>query len=285
MRENYVFAKAYRAYLQSPNRENAENVYESIDDISYLGKLEAIAIGGEMAISAVNNANIPGYDKEFMVSESEEDLLEAIQLRQDDARLHLFLMNFYFNTGSVNSGNLDKILELRDEAIRLSPTRAVTYLLSGRTHMAKKEYEMGVREFEKAAELAPWVLEPHINLFAAYVTVGNSEGALSERKNIQEMLSRPSLEEGWKVNTYKRMAQIYLQFNDYEGAEEVLWEGIALVRTSSELYATLANVYAMQGKNDEARDAATKAADIDPSFKEAAEEFIKLLDEGKLKKS
>ena len=172
---------------------------------------------------------------------------------------------------------LNRILEVGEEARALSPDRPHVYYLTGRAYMGKREFEKGLEMFKKAVELAPGIYDAHWNMFAAYATVGDTEGA---EREIEVMKSLAAL----TPEQYRKIASVYISVRDYEGAERILKEAAEKFQNGL-VYALLAEIYAVQGKNAEAREAALHAVELAPEIKPQVDQFLIELEKGSYRRT
>lgn len=271
MQVNRAFAKDFIASADSVTPDHVKSVFKLIEQSPYVGKFEMIAANAERVTQYVQDKSFQQYVLSELVQKTEDQLKTAISLHPSDARLHIFLMNFYMNNVRLDPAFNEKLLEIRDKAVLLSPDRAYIYLIAGRAYMAKKDAEKGINEFKKAVEVAPWVYEPHLHLFAAYLDNKEYEKASEEYGEIKKI-------KVLNQEQFKQIAKVYLQFRLYDDAQKVLLEGIEKYPQSADLYAALADVYRVKGDSKSAKETALKAAEVDPSFAPEAEEFIKTLE-------
>lgn len=271
MRQNVNFLKTFASMNNNFSENTAKSLVDQIEKGPYLGKFELVYVAAEWIQNIIKNKKQPSFILSELYSRSEKQMLDSIEKHPGDVRLKIFLMNFYMDTMGLEVGNAKKIIDLRDMTVEQSPTRAYTFLLTGRAYMSLGEYEKGVADFEKAVELAPRVFDPHWALFSGYVTIKKIDQANGQLKILKELRRLVP-------DNYKRIAGVYVAKGYYAEAEELLLEGIERYPGMAILYSSLADVYAKDGKIVEARKAAEKAVGIDPSFKDEADAFIKELE-------
>jgi len=85
---------------------------------------------------------------------------------------------------------LDEALRLADEVLKLDPTNASGFLVSGETLVAKGDLERGIVALETARKLRPATVRTHWDLLRAYTSAGRVEDAKREKEEI-EKLRRP----------------------------------------------------------------------------------------------
>lgn len=273
---NYNFVTGYREQLSQPGTYNSEatkKIFEAVDAGPRLGKAELLGVYSEFATGVLQNRAAPDYDVAPMVSGIAERLEKIIQEHPGDARMDMFLMNLYLNAYRINPEYLDRLLELSKDAIALSPTRPQLYYITGRAHILRGEKDEALADFRKAAELAPNVFDAHWNLFAAYATLGKREEAAAEYSKLKEL-------KRFDVERYLRTATIYGASKLYDDAEKVVQEALGVYPDDPELTAALAQLYAAQGKNKEARALIDQLVTANPALKAQADEFYKKLEDG-----
>ena len=271
MSQNANFLKTFAMVNKNFSENEAKDLLDTIEKGPYLGRFELIYVAADWIKNMIKDNNKPSFILSELFSRSEKQMLDSIEKHQGDVRLKIFLMNFYMDTMGIEEENAKKIIAMREKTIEQSPTRAYTFLLTGRAYMSLGEYEKGVADFEKASDLAPRVFDPHWALFSGYVTIKNIDKAQEQLKILKELRTLAS-------DNYKRIAGVYAARGYYKEAEELLLEGITHFPNATILYSSMADVYAKDGKIVEARKAAEKAVEIDPSFKGEADAFIKELE-------
>lgn len=277
MTSNISFLKIFKDQDENPTEESVQETLKIIQKSPYLGKFEIANLYGERIFYYVQNDILPRYFLSKVVREMEEILKENIEEHPYDARMYLLLMYYYFNTASIDPEHYDKIIALKEKIVSLSPDRAPIYLLVGKSYLAKGEIEKGLNEIKHAVELAPSVFEPRVNLLEAYLTAGMTQEA---EKQLMEIMKTHHL----SVRQYQQIAKIYFQKQQYQRTEELLIQATGAFEKPEDvavIYSLLADFYLKIGKYEEARQAALSAVDIDPSYTESVEKFLKILDEKK----
>lgn len=280
MAMNYNFVTGYREQLSQPgtyNGEATEKIFEAIDAGPRLGKAELLGVYSEFATGVLQNRAAPDYEVAPMVSGIAERLEKIIQAHPGDARMDMFLMNLYLNANRISPEYLDRLLELSKDAIALSPTRPQLYYITGRAHILRGENDEALADFRTAVELVPNVFDAHWNLFAAYATIGKREEAAAEVKKLKEL-------KRFDVEQYARTASIYASSKLFENAEKVIQDGLIEFPDDAQLIGLLAQIYAAQGKNKEARALIDTLVAANPQLKAQADEFYKKLDDGSFQK-
>lgn len=254
--------------LQS--KESMEGLVNFAEESVYLGRFEIVAHIAEKISSWTQHSTLPDYELAELAMRVEKMLRDTLKQHPNDIRLHLIALTFFLNTSRLDNTQLDKIIDLREKSISLSPARSQTYQITGRALMARQRYQEGLKDFQKATELAPEVLEPRFHLFAAYVTIDDLEKAKKEFDIFKKFRT-------FTPEFYIRGAKIYALKKYYAPAIELMLEAINSGQEPASLYAQLADLYLQAGEKNKAREAAMKAIELDPSFAEQGKEFLKNL--------
>jgi len=207
---------------------------------------------------------------DFAVAEIEKNLQESPK----NARHYMFAINLYNKTSSYDKSFYDRVIDLSEEVLILSPTRPQFYYSIGQAKLAQGKYEEGIAAFEKAVELKPDVIESRWNLAAAYIIVGHDDLADSEFVALEEL--------GFEYRSWsnlQRLIRPYLVRQDFNKIAFLYEEMIKLDPNNPDLYAKLAAAYKETGEFSKARQAVAKAVELDPGFAKEAELFLQLLEQ------
>jgi tetratricopeptide (TPR) repeat protein len=119
------------------------------------------------------------------------------------------------------------------------------------------------------------VFEAHWNLFAAYAAMNDIAEAQRELETLKTITP-------FSLQTYTRVAALYATLKRYDESIAVVHEALREFPDSADLYFGLAEIYAAQGQNKEAREAVEKAGALSPQSKPQIDAFLKDLEAGKL---
>ncbi|MBU2564032.1 O-antigen ligase family protein [Patescibacteria group bacterium] len=161
-----------------------------------------------------------------------------------------------------------------NKALELNKRNPRIWYELGQAQMSIKEYEESYNSFKTAAEL-----NPEVSLSWWFTAV--SASAADKNEEALEALNK-ALELGWKdfeTNTTEllRMVKIFEKAQRYDMVARLYELGVQQEPESAQMYASLAAAYAHMGQFDKARQAADKAVQIDPNFKEEYDKFINSL--------
>ena len=276
LQANQAFVASYRRLLsnkeQTIPKDVTDTILQIIDEGPYLGRAELMGVYSEYLVGQLQARSVPDYDLDTLVAKATTEFEKVIAAQPNDARYNLFLMNIYLNAQRLNKDYLEKLLTLADKTIPLSPTRPQIYYLKGRAHMARREYDEGLADFQKGASLAPNVFDAHWNLFAAYVTV-------SDRPHWEEEYAKIKTLKDFDVGQYQRVAAVFASgaTKKYPEAVAALQEGIAKFPDNAALWASLADLYRQSGDIQKAKEAVAAALKLDPSMQAQADAFLQEL--------
>jgi tetratricopeptide (TPR) repeat protein len=123
----------------------------------------------------------------------------------------------------------------------------VGYIAMVSFFIGKKDYEKAVKEAQKAVNLAPGAAPPYRKLAKVLCLSGRSQEAIDYYKQAIRIDPFPS------PHYYIELGFAYFLTGDYEEAIRVSKKACALAPDNEGCHRTLAAVYAIMGKDTEAR--------------------------------
>jgi len=205
-----------------------------------------------------------------------EEIEKNLKMAPLNARHYMFAMTLYSAGAAFDVSRYDIVLQLGQKALDLSPGRAQTYYIMGQASVSQGKFEQGLEYFKKAVELNPKVIESRWNLAAAYIITGHEELADEEFAQMEKLGFNY-----YSMNNLQRLIRSYLIRKNFKKIAFLYEAMIELQPNSADLYARLAATYKEIGEIEKARQTVQRAVELDPSFKEEAEMFLKLLKEDK----
>lgn len=260
-------------HLKAFQENDAQELVDEINR-SYLGKFELRHTYADTVRNYMTNKNLSNDDRLFLVKSVEEELLKSIAEQPDNVRHYSFLSSLYVEATPLDLSYADKNINLVNDALELSPTRAHLYYSIGRSYLVRKEPEKALESFRKAVEISPKVIDAHANLIAALITIGDVEAADSHISIIENVLERDL-----HKNDYKRLAEIYAAGNFFDGAIKLLETALITSPDSVEILSQLASYAVKIGDKEKALSAASRAAELEPSLAEDFEALKIFLEE------
>lgn len=182
-------------------------------------------------------------------------------------RMYILLMSKQADAGTKAEKYIQK-------AVDLNPRNPRIWYEMGQAKLSLKKYQESYDAFKTALDL-----NPKVNLSWWFL----SNVALQlERYDEAVFNAEKAIELGY--NSYKnsitdlmRLVTIYEKAGNYQKVLEYYLMAVEEQPQNPQLYASLAAAYAKNGYKDQAISAASKAAELDPDFKEEADKFIESL--------
>jgi O-antigen ligase/tetratricopeptide (TPR) repeat protein len=203
-----------------------------------------------------------------------EELKKNIQAHPRDYIPYLYLGRIYIlliGQGDKEAGQ--KAEEAINSALAINNKNPRIWYEFGQVKLSQKKYSEAVEAFKRALELNPEVSQSYWFLGMAYVKAGDLGEAI---KYVDKAIER-----GYVYNDNLpdiiRLIDLYTRSGDYYKLIDLYKAAIELEPKNAQFYASLAVVYKQINDIENAILSARKAMEIDPSFKEEAERFIKSL--------
>ncbi len=149
---------------------------------------------------------------DYAINEIEKNLKESPL----NVRYRLFAMTLYNSAAKLDSSYYDKVIEIGNRAIELSPTRPQIYFSMGQAKILQRKYQDGIDYFKKAIKLNPIVIESHWNLAVAYIITGQDELAEEEFIKMEKIGF-----DYYSIENLQRLSNVYRQTGQIEKAEEL----------------------------------------------------------------
>jgi O-antigen ligase/Tfp pilus assembly protein PilF len=191
-----------------------------------------------------------------------------------DTTPYLYVGRMYILLMSKESGVGEKAEEYIQKAIDLNPRNPRIWYEMGQAKLSQKKYQESYDSFKKALDLNPkvnlswWFLSN-----VAFQLEKYDEAIYDAEKAID--LGYDSYKNS--ITDLMRLVAIYEKTGNYSKVLEYYIMAVEEQPQNPQVHASLAVAYAKMGQKEEAIKSALKAAELDPSFKEEAEQFIKSL--------
>lgn len=243
-------------------------------------------------ISAVLNGfmdgSMPSEKMEEYFKHAESGMLQNISEHPNHAFYYFILARLYAEMGVYDEIYFKKSEEMFDKSLELSPKRQQIYYGLGKLYLLEKKWDKALEVINIMVQLDPNAAEPYWYLGITLITAGDAEGnvdyIMRGYKEIQK-----AHKTGYAPKTSSDLTLIstaLIELGDYDPIIEIYEEyivkeridGAIIKNPSADFCAKVATIYKEKGEFEKAREAALRAAEIDPSFREEAEIFIKLLD-------
>ena len=227
-------------------------------------------------MSGIRSNKLTKEEKRSACDYAISEMKKNIEFAENDCFYYLYLMSLYNSCSIFDRERLELTLETGERALKLCPTRVQFYFQMGQAAINLGRNKQGIDYFKKAVELNPKVIESHWNLASAYIVTHNEDLAQKEFDKMKKL--------GFKYNTVKNLERLirpYYIIKNYKKLEEIYLKLIELKPNNAKYYAELAAVYKNLGQIEKAKQMVKKAIELDPSYKEEAEIFLQMLEEGK----
>lgn len=262
--------------LLSALQKASEGKYQETQDafrraisLSPLGRREAREQYEYFASLLAQKQEIP---ESFRVSILNEAIFEAKLQVQDsprDARNYLFLGSVY-----NSAGRRTEAIKAFEKALELSPSKQQIIFLLAHTYFNNGNVEKAVELAERGAKLDLAYSDAQHDFITLAIRAGRDELALQSIKE----LSASGLADHKNLKSW---ASIYAGEKKYDIAVQIYLEVLKLVPVDTQARISLAASYYELGRIDLAIEEIRKAVELDPSFKEQGEFFIKELEAGR----
>jgi O-antigen ligase/tetratricopeptide (TPR) repeat protein len=204
----------------------------------------------------------------FSLAEGDKQLAELPK----DARSYLRVGHLNMISGSFDSEWFKIAEDILTKGHELSPKKQLLLFALGEVKMKLGKNEEGIGYLKEALALNDKAVDSWKNLMFGYFYIGDFTGG----KNTMSEIKNRFPEAQFAAEDFTKIANIAALKNRFAEAAEYFQEAIK-IKPTAQLYATLAANYQQAGDKIKARDAALKAAELDPSFAPEAEQFIKQL--------
>ncbi|NUM25132.1 MAG: O-antigen ligase family protein [Candidatus Buchananbacteria bacterium] len=243
---------------------------------SVVGKFEARQQLSNFVAGLVRNSEVSASQIKQVLNYTDQQLQKSVAEEPLNIRQYLFLSTYYNATTRVNQNNPQRVLDLLEPAVYLSPTRPHVYYEIAQAYAFQNNFEKAEEYFKKGLELAPWVKEDYWNVLTIYIVFEKYEQSDSY---IEYMKSQLDWEPG--LNDYKKLADLYSRVKNYDRMIKYQ-EKVAELEPSAANYAKLAAMYAAIGENQKAKELTQRAVNLNPDFAAEAQKFLELLEQGEL---
>jgi O-antigen ligase len=233
------------------------NPYSEMADVKFANAIYSLSGGKQVS----------GAEKQYLLALAIEEIKENSLKHPYDFSYHFLLGNLYTVSEKYNLA-----YEEYEQALKLSPKRHVVYFQYASAKFLEGKNNEAVEILRAAVGLDEKVSLAHWRLGLGLLNISQEE-ALSEAETAVRL--------GHLQLTGEEVQAFVAVYVKNEKWRELVAFCELLVESNSgvaEYFAQLAAAYAETGEKEKARGAALKAAELDPSFKEDAEIFIKSLD-------
>ncbi|MBT8368506.1 MAG: hypothetical protein KJP23_27755, partial [Deltaproteobacteria bacterium] len=194
-----------------------------------------------------------------------ELLEEAIEMDQQYVYAYVVLglthvMDVLLGGTKSRKESITKAVELSKKALSIDNSSGYAHMLAGSVNYQTKQFEEGIREYEKAIELIPNSADACASLARGLDLIGKTEEAILMSKKAMRLNPIPP---SWYIVTRTAM---YRNIKNYD--EALIWAEKAVKRQPLNFFARInrCSVYSLSGRIEEARLEADEVMKLNPKF-------------------
>lgn len=258
--EEYKKALSHKTPLDRDSRSSLINSINSKQNYLLSLDPEKAKEIADYAISlAEENAKLNPLDS-MMRMQLAQALNTAALINRDNKN------KFYFYS--------DRALEAIDKSIKASPGRVTAYFAKAQIYISMNEKDKAIETLKYAVGLNEKYPESVCYLSKIYIYFNEEAEGYKVMDKCLDMNGSDYLQ---PVDFLKSAINHYTEKKDQNRILILYKRWSDLEQSNAKLFVNLSLLYSRAGDKDKAEQAAKKAAEIDPSLKSAAEEFIKKL--------
>jgi len=205
---------------------------------------------------------------DFALAEGDKTAIE----RPTDARYLLSIGGLNLQAASYRPERLAIADGYLEKAYQLSPTKQIILFALGEAKIRQGKNEEGLRYLQKAVDINKDAMDSQWNLALIYFVTGDTANGNRILLEMEKQFGN-----FYTVDHYQKIASLLAQNNKFTDAIYFQRKAIGLQPNSADLYATLAGMYAQAGAKPDAKEAALKVVELNPSMKDQVDQFIKSL--------
>jgi O-antigen ligase/tetratricopeptide (TPR) repeat protein len=248
--------------MRAPTIEEKLNEYNAILENRGFGKQEVAEQMAQEALRVWRQQDVDPVKKERFAARAEEVLVEQIQEKPGDARLHVFLGAFYRTIEQPQAAQ-DEFAVARD----LSPNKPSIVVQQGATELALGNATSARDFFKEALNLDERNQQARVLYAASLFSLGENATAKSVLEAGGEAAKRAFATDNFALNTVKEADDRSFLIELYELRSEVRSD-------DPQTWASLAFLYYEAGQNDAAIETLNAASDAIPDFADTASCYI-----------
>lgn len=234
-----------------------------------------ILSSGPQAISATDKS-LGNEILDFGISLGKKN----IDMGPRDSMMQMELAQVYEAASEYNYGDATKAnnysnlaLAAIDKSIDASPKRVPIFFIKSQIYMSMNDQKNAIETLRYATSLSPTYYESFCQLANVLLYYKDATGYPA----LDACIDKGGASILSPVGYVKSLAGYYADKKDWKRAIACYERLTVLSDKDATLWADLAKLYSMDKQNNKARDAALRAAEINPDYKTAVDDFIKSL--------
>jgi O-antigen ligase/tetratricopeptide (TPR) repeat protein len=229
-------------------------------------------------------SNLPVQERNDLLDYCIKLVEKNVQLDPGDTKIRLQSARINYLAARFNAGDqdlsekyIDKAFNAVNKAIQSSPERIPIYLFKAQLFLEQENREKAIETFKYASSLNDNYYDVHCYLARVYLEDKKDEKGYQRLEKCIDKGGVNSIDSEFVV---KKGINHYLEAEDEEMLLKMYERLAKLEKDNGDTWMKLAQLYASQGKIEEAKQAARQAGQADESVSSQATEFIEQLEEG-----
>ena len=169
---------------------------------------------------------------------------QAVEIKRDNPALIVELGEFY-----LADGQHDEAQRAVEKSLEQNHRLASAWLLKGKIHAAKGEYQAALSDFQKSLGIDGSSQDARLQIVQTYRTIGDPLRALSA---VEQLLEEFPVDRQPEPALIEKSAAL-VQLKQHESAIEVLTQAVGRSDISSDVFTALAQIQVLAGKKSKAR--------------------------------
>lgn len=220
------------------------------------GDQEIVEQLAQQAMNVARDTSVSEEDRKTFITRAELELLRMIDEKPGDARLHIFLANFYRATGAFPQAKEQAAI-----ARSLSPEKVSMMIEQGVTELQLGNVE-GARDFFKEAyDRVPEYDQARTLYATMLVELGDADQA-------RELLNTEAHLDAFAMNDYA--VGVVQSKQDLQFLAELFERRVVLAPQDAQNWASLSFIYFELGQNEKSIETLDRAAKAVPTFEKQA---------------
>ena len=227
----------------------------------------------ESAMQMIAGAELSAREKEELYQFTLRELRKSVASSPRDVKNHMYLMNFLNRVPSADpAAAAAEALALLPQAEELSSSRPQLYFEAGQAYFTKKDFPSGFAMFQKAIDLNPLPVEPHLNMLFAGI-VGKRADLLAREAGVLNDLGYE-----FTLLDYAAIANAFVSVGDKEQTLAAYQRAVKLAPDNVQIHAKLAVAYGDLCRVAEAQRESEIVQQLDPAYAVEARDYIQNLE-------
>ncbi len=267
-----------RAYSQGDIVKTVDTYKEALSYKTILDRDSRTSLN-RLFVSNASQLQKLGQEEGQNILDYNIELAEAnVAYNPHDSLNQMVLAQILNNAASYNSGNQEKFsyysnraLEAIDKSIDASPGRVPIYFQKAQIYITRGDKDKAMEILKYAVSLNEKYYDSSCHLAKVLFFYKEEEEGYKYMDQCIDLGGASLLA---PVNTVKSLVNYYVEKEDWLKVISLYQRLTELERQEAKHWINLAKLYTQIGDKEKAREAAERAAELDPSIKQYADDFI-----------